>query len=94
MNPTPMPLVLTSPARRLAGRLAHRPFTTCLPLRMLHVSSDRTRTTARVHANLRGPRDTKLPLVSLKCLDPGSGRKIPAIWHGAGANLSVFIPET
>ena len=27
-------------------------------------------------------------------LDPGSGRKIPAIWHGAGANPGVFILET
>ena len=26
----------------------------------------------------------------LKCLDPGSGRKIPAIWHDAGANLGVY----
>ena len=38
--------------------------------------------------------DTKSPLVSLKCLGPGSGRKIPAIWHGAGANPGVFVPET
>ena len=28
------------------------------------------------------------------CLDPGSGRKIPAVWHGAGAYHGVFIPET
>jgi hypothetical protein len=29
----------------------------------------------------------------LICLDPGSGRKIPAIWHGASANPGVFILE-
>ena len=28
------------------------------------------------------------------CLEPGSGRIIPAIWHGAGAYPGVFIPET
>ena len=33
-------------------------------------------------------------LLSVKCLDPGSGWKIPAIWHGAGACLGVFMPET
>ena len=38
--------------------------------------------------------DTKWPLFSLECLDPGSGRKIPAIWHGTGAYTGVFIPET
>ena len=27
-------------------------------------------------------------------LDPGSGRKTPAMWHGAGAYPGVFIPET
>ena len=32
----------------------------------------------------------KMSLFSLKCLDPGSGRKIPAIWHGAGANPGVY----
>ena len=26
--------------------------------------------------------------------DPGSGQKIPAIWHGTGAYPGVFIPET
>ena len=30
----------------------------------------------------------------LKCLDPGSGRKVPATWHGAGACHGVCIPET
>ena len=33
-------------------------------------------------------------LLSLKFLYPGGGRKIPAIWHGAGAYPGVFIPET
>ena len=28
----------------------------------------------------------------LKYLDPGSGRNIPTIWHGAGAYPGVFIP--
>ena len=32
--------------------------------------------------------------VLLKCLHPGSGRKIPAIWQGAGAYPGVFIPKT
>ena len=27
-------------------------------------------------------------------LDPGSGRKIPAMWHGAGAYSGVVILET
>ena len=27
----------------------------------------------------------------MKCLDPGIGRKIPAIWHGAGAYRGVFV---
>ena len=45
------------------------------------------------HANLISP-DKKCPLFSLKCLDPGSGRKIPATWHCTGANPGVFIPET
>ena len=29
-----------------------------------------------------------------KCLDPGSGQQIPAIWIGAGAYHGIFIPET
>ena len=29
-------------------------------------------------------------LLSFKCLDPGSGRKIPAIWHGADAYPGVL----
>ena len=33
-------------------------------------------------------------LLFLKCLAPGSGRKIPAIWHGACTYPGVFIPET
>ena len=33
-------------------------------------------------------------LFCLACLDPGSDRKIPAVWNGAGANPGVFIPET
>ena len=36
----------------------------------------------------------KCPRFSLMCLDPGSGRQIPAIWHGARGNPGVFIPET
>ena len=39
-----------------------------------------------------------MPLFSLKCLDPGSGRKIPAIRHAGGAyplfftrNLVLFL---
>ena len=40
------------------------------------------------------PRRKVTPLKSLKCLAPGSGRKIPAIWHGAGAYHGVSIPET
>ena len=31
--------------------------------------------------------------LSLKCLDLGSGRKIPAIWHGTG-DIPVFYPRT
>ena len=27
-------------------------------------------------------------------LDPDSGRKMPSVWHGAGAWHGVFIPET
>ena len=30
------------------------------------------------------------PFKSLKCLDPGSGRKTPAIWYGAGAYAVFF----
>ena len=30
----------------------------------------------------------------LEFLDPGSGRNIPAKWHGAGAYPGIFIPET
>ena len=45
------------------------------------------------HPNL-SPATQNNPLFSLKCLHPGSGRKIPAIWHGAGVNPGVFIPET
>ena len=33
-------------------------------------------------------------LISLECLDPGSGRTIPARWHGVGAYPRVFIRET
>ena len=32
--------------------------------------------------------------LSLKCLGPGSGRKLPVIWHGVGVYPGVFIPET
>ena len=37
-----------------------------------------------------------MPILSKRdaCLDPGSGPKIPAIWHGAGAFHGGFIPET
>ena len=52
----------------------------------------RSHKSSHTHAN--PAHDTKCPLLSLKCLDPGSGRKISAIWLGAGANLDVFIPET
>ena len=34
----------------------------------------------------------KHAFISVKCLDPGSGRKSPAIWHGAGANPCGFVP--
>ena len=33
-----------------------------------------------------------IPLFSLKCLYPGSGRKIPAIRYGAGADHDGFYP--
>ena len=36
----------------------------------------------------------RMAMFSLKALDPGSGRKIPAIWHGACACHDVFMPET
>ena len=32
--------------------------------------------------------------VSFKCLDTGSGQKIPAMWHDTGAYPGVFVPET
>ena len=35
----------------------------------------------------------KHAMFSWKCLDPGRGREITAIWHGAGAHHGVFIPE-
>ena len=31
-----------------------------------------------------------MPFLSLECLDPGSGRKFPAIWHGAGGYPLVY----
>ena len=34
-----------------------------------------------------------LPLLSLDCLDPGSGRRIPAIWYSAGAYPVFFYPR-
>ena len=38
--------------------------------------------------------DTKCPPFGLKCLDPGSGRKIPAIYmHGTDANPGVLYPR-
>ena len=36
----------------------------------------------------------ELRLFCFKCLDPGSGWKIPVIWHGAGTYPGGFIPET
>ena len=33
-------------------------------------------------------------MFSLKLLDSGSGRIIPAMWHGVEENPGVFIPET
>ena len=48
----------------------------------------------RLATTLRIQLQAESYLLSLKRLDPGSGRKIPAIWHGAGAYPSVFIPET
>ena len=33
------------------------------------------------------------PVCGLKCLDPGSGRKTPAIWHGAGANRGDVLSQ-
>ena len=47
---------------------------------------------AYTHRNIHAK--NKITLFCVKCLNPGSGRKIPAIWHGAGANPGVFIPET
>ena len=34
-----------------------------------------------------------MPMLSLNCIQLGSGRKITAIWHGAGAHPGVFILE-
>ena len=34
-----------------------------------------------------------MQFLSLKCLDPGSGRNISGIWHGAGAYQVGFIPK-
>ena len=45
---------------------------------------------AALHANIMGPHDTKDPLFSLICLDPGSGREIPAIWHCAGKSRHFY----
>ena len=39
-------------------------------------------------------RACRAPHFSVRYLDPGSGRNIPAIWHGFGAYSGVFIPET
>ena len=33
-------------------------------------------------------------VLSFKCLDPGSGRKILAMWHGAGAYPGVLIQKS
>ena len=41
------------------------------------------------HANL-SPKTKNDTFFSLIFLDPGSGRKIPVIWHGAGANPGVL----
>ena len=48
----------------------------------------------RLCAHLAHHAKNKIAGRILQCLDPTSGRKIPAIWHGAGAYHGVFIPET
>ena len=79
--------LLQEPVR--VGGASARPSNTALAHK--NRTSNSRQTTLR--RNLK-PHDTKLPLFSLKCLDTGSGWKIPAIWYGAGANPVVFIPET
>ena len=61
----------------------------------------RTHKASIVGTNAKNKFDTTLnislqadrSLLCVKWLDPGSGRQILAIWHGAGANPGVFIPE-
>ena len=55
----------------------------------VHTTSTLAQAVRGIHA-----KKTEAAFFFLKCLDPGSGRTIPVIWHGAGANLGVFIPET
>ena len=43
------------------------------------------------HAHLRTTTQNDQTLFSLKCLDPGSGRKLPAIWHGDMENPGVTL---
>ena len=37
---------------------------------------------------------TKLAILTLKALNPGSGGEIPAIWHGTGACHCHIYPKT
>ena len=49
--------------------------------------------TPSIPLHVGGGEQKHAPL-SLKRLDPGSGRNFPAIWHGAGAYHGACIPET
>ena len=51
----------------------------------------RSRTRPLYHANIRTTTQT-IPLFSLICLDPGSGQKILAIWHGT-VQIPVFLSQ-
>ena len=57
----------------------------------MHVRNNCVRRPKSIMATLRLILQAESYFVSSKCLDPGSGREIPAILHGAGAYPSVFL---
>ena len=47
----------------------------------------------KIDSENRGFHKARRASLKLKCLDPCSGRKILAIWHGTGAYHGVFNPR-
>ena len=87
---------LTTPRPPLPGAVTARARTCSCEYRSIFEGLRSLRVTAlriRLYPRYEQDRMQKHAFLSLQLLDPGCGRKILAIWHGAGVKSDVFISE-